>query len=45
MGERGKHMLILGLFELEVPLKHPRGNVVDGDLSLMLREVWVKLNV
>lgn len=26
-----------------MPLKHARGDIEDGDLSLELREVWVKL--
>ena len=39
-------MLALGLAELEVPLKLSRGDIEmgNGDLSLELREVWVKLD-
>lgn len=41
MGE-AEHMLSLGLVEFEVSQKHSRGDTEDGDLSLELREVWVK---
>lgn len=37
-----EHMLSLGLVEFEASLKHSRGDTEDGDLSLELREVWVK---
>lgn len=45
-GRGCEYVLALGLVKLEMLLKPSRGDteVRDGDLSLELREVWVKLD-